>query len=125
MKENISHYLRIFGAMIVLTLIASLVVLLIGFLAHWSGSNAFSNGFFAGGAVIIVIGLVSMTGNWGLRGDFTVLYGESAGSPSIAERTQILAAEILQGPGAAIFFVGSGILMVVIAALISTVWHAG
>ena len=73
---------------------------------------------------LIVVGLISMTGSWGLRADPAVLYGESAGSPSIAERTQILAAEVLQGPGAMILFVGSGILMIAIAALISTVWHA-
>ena len=93
----------------------SLAVLLIGYLLHWSEPIQYSNGFFASGAILIVLGFYSVAGGFAQRGNFGMTYAESAGQANLSERNQRMEAEIIQRYGSMIFLLVTGLLLILIA----------
>ena len=59
--------IRLLGKVLGATALISLVVLLIGYLLGWSDPFRFSNGFFAAGAILIILGILSITGGFSQR----------------------------------------------------------
>jgi hypothetical protein len=111
MEKKNTHILRLARTILGLTVLVSLLVLVFGLLSRWNTPVQFSNGLFIAGVIVIVLGLVSVAGGFDQRADFTVLYAQSMGESSLAERTQRMMAEIDQRYGSMIILVGTGILL--------------
>jgi hypothetical protein len=115
MERKSSHILRWAGAMLGLTLLISLAVVAIGLLFQWNTPVQFSNGFFVAGALMIVMGILSVAGGFQQRTNFPLMYAQSAGQASISERTQRMLADIRQGYGTMIVMAGTGLLLIITA----------
>ena len=115
MKQKSSLVLRLLGSISGLTLLVSLVVVGIGVFAHWNSTVQFSNGFFAAGMIVVVFGILSVTGGFSQRANFPLTYAETASQASISERTQRMMADINQRYGTMILMLGAGILLIVIS----------
>lgn len=63
-------------------------VTLLGVILSWKTAVQFSNGFFWAGAILIIFGVLSIFGGYGMRSDFGVVYSQSAGDANILERTK-------------------------------------
>jgi hypothetical protein len=113
-KKN-SPILRLLGTVLGLTLVVSLIVTLIGIMFQWNTPVQFSNGFFAAGALAIVLGTFTVTAGFEQRGTFSLLYAETASQASISERTQRMMADINQRYGTLILLISTGLLLVGIA----------
>lgn len=118
MRQAISYVLRLAAIILGLTLVVSLVLLVIGAIFRWAAPVQFSNGFFIAGAILIVLGVFSVTGGFQQRASFPMTYAESAGQAPRAERTQRMMSDIHQRYGSMVLLVGSGVLLVGIAILI-------
>ena len=60
--------LRFLSFVIPITLIASIIVLVIGLILKWTTPAQFSDGFFLAGGVLIVFGLINLMGAHNLEG---------------------------------------------------------
>ncbi len=117
MESTSTVVLRLAGKILLVTVVISLAVLAVGYFLHWKGAN-FSNGFFASGAILILLGILSIAGGFVQRSNFGMLYAESAGQMSSPERAQRMAADMAQRYGALIFLVVTGLLLVGIAVVV-------
>ncbi len=90
----------------------------IGWALGWRTSTQFSNGFFIGGAVLIVLGVFSVMGGFAQRADFKMTYARTASPANIGERAKQMVADINQGYNALIFLTLTGALLIGIAVLI-------
>ncbi len=112
MKQYLYHYLRLIGVALLIAVLLGLVVLGLGWLRKWNTPIQYSNGFFAAGAISIVLGLFSVMGGFSMRSDFKVLYSQSAGAMNLAERGKLWMADITQGYGSLILLSLTGALLV-------------
>jgi hypothetical protein len=120
MESSGKQILRLLGKILGATALISLVVLLIGYFLRWNDPFRFSNGFFAAGAILIILGILSITGGLVQRSNFGILYGESAGQMSSSERTQRMAADIMQRYNSFIFLLFTGLLLMGISVIIGS-----
>ena len=118
MEKRISPLFRLLGTVLGLTLVASLLVILLGLVFHWNTPVQFSNGFFAAAAVSIVLGTFTVTGGFQQRGAFSLMYAETSSQASLSERTQRTMADINQRYGTLIVLISTGVLLVGIAVAI-------
>jgi hypothetical protein len=118
MEKQISPILRLVGTILGLTLLASLIVVIVGLVFQWNTPVQFSNGFFAAGAISIVLGTFTITGGLQQRGMFSLMYAETSSQASISERAQRMMADINQRYGMMILLISTGLLLVGIAVLI-------
>jgi len=95
-----------------------LIVLIIGMVVQWKEPVQYSNAFFAAGAILIVLGFLSISGGFAQRGNFNMTYAETAGNANITERTQRMMGDITQRYGAMTLLGTVGILLIVISVLI-------
>jgi hypothetical protein len=117
MENTTTVVLRLAGKILRVVAVISLLLLAIGYFLRWNGAN-FSSGFFAAGAILILLGILSLAGGYIQRANFGMLYAESAGQMNSAERAQRMAADITQRYGTLIFLVVTGLLLVGISAII-------
>lgn len=104
--------LRMMISIIFLSLISGVVVAIIGLILGWKTSTQFSNGFFLGGAIMIIFGFVSFQGyrqrvtNW----------------PPVHvnpdERSNLWAADTFRGQNLMITFGISGLLLIGMSLLV-------
>lgn len=119
--ENTNHpMLRLAGKILGATALISLAVLVIGYFLRWQDPFRFSNGFFAAGAILIILGILSISGGLVQRANFGMLYSESAGQMSSSERTQRMMADITQRYGSFIFLLVTGLLLMGISAAVGS-----
>ena len=118
MEKASAHFLRLAGKILATVAGIALVILLMGYFLHWDNPVKYSNAFFWAGAILIVIGVFSVTGGFEQRGNFGMTYAQTAGDANIAERNQRMAADITQRYGSMIFLVVTGILLIGVAVLI-------
>ncbi len=118
MENSSRHTLRLAGKVLGATTVISLVVLLVGAFLHWNDPVKFSNGFFIAGAILVVLGVFSVTGGFTQRSNFGIVYSESAGQANLAERNQRMAAEITQRYGTFIFLLTTGLLLIGISVVV-------
>jgi hypothetical protein len=113
-----THFLRLAGKILATAAAIALVVLLMGYFMHWDNPVKYSNAFFWAGMILVVIGVLSVTGGFEQRGNFGMTYAESAGNANLAERNQRMAADITQRYGTMIFLVITGLLLIGVAVAI-------
>ncbi len=120
MENSGKPVLRLAGKILGATALISLVVLLFGYFLQWSDPFQFSNGFFTAGAILIILGILSIAGGFAQRANFGIVYAESAGQMSSPERAQRMAADIAQRYGSFILILVTGLLLIGISAAIGS-----
>jgi hypothetical protein len=58
----IKGILRFIGIILILTIVSAIIVLVIGLISKWQTNAQFSNGYFYGGGVLIILGLINAMG---------------------------------------------------------------
>lgn len=109
-------------ALLLVDLGATLLVLAvaaIGWLVGWRTSTQFSNGFFILGTVVAVFGAYSALGGFGMRGNPGVNFAQTASVAPLEERNKRMIADMMQGTNTAYIATGIGLLLIVVAILIS------
>ena len=112
MEKKDSAIWRLVGSILGLAALGSLIVLGFGLLRQWNTLVQFSNGFFVAGAIVIILGLFSVTGGFSQRANFPIKYAETAGQASIKERTQRMMSDINQQYGFMIIWTSVGVLLI-------------
>ncbi len=97
--------LRILISAILFSLIADIVVSIIGLLLGWKTSTEFSNGFFLAGVIMILIGLLSFQGYSQRTSDWPPVNLDPA------ERSKLWAADTFRGKNLMTLFGISGLLL--------------
>jgi len=118
MKNQVMRFISI---ILILTVVSALVVLIIGLLSKWVTTVQFSNGYFYGGGVLIMIGLINAMG---ARTDDRVP-GFQDGRISTEERQssyQLLYNDIAKNNYRMVYLGVSGLLLWGMAALIPHIW---
>jgi|GEM_PF-725008 len=118
MERQSVQFLRLFGKILGATAILSLIILLTGYFLKWNTPIQYSNAFFWAGAIVIVLGVLSVGGGFAQRANFAITYAESAGDANIAERNQRMAADIAQRYGSMLSMLLTGILLIVVSMVI-------
>ena len=120
MEKKSTHFLGLVGIILGITLAVSLIVVIVGLVNGWDQPVQFSNGFFIAGAIVILLGTLSVAGGFQQRGNFQMTYAESAGQASISERAQRMMGDINQRYGMLVLMIGSGILLIGISVAVGT-----
>lgn len=107
-------YLRLAGKILGTTILIAIVILVLGYLLIWAAVQ-YSNGFFVAGAILIVMGVLSVASGFFQRADFHLVYAETAGDANLAERGQRMAEDITQRYGNMIFLLATGGLLILIS----------
>jgi len=116
MKHTI---VRILIGAILLSLIAGMVVLIIGLMLGWKTSTQFSDGFFWAGAILILIGFVNIRGMYSQPIDSRLQHSQSAVHLDADERFKIWEADILRGRRLLAFLGISSLLLFGMSILVS------
>ena len=119
MEQRGSLILRLSGIILGWTLVDCLIVAGVGWFAHWTTAIQFSNGFFVAGMIVVVFGILSVTGGFQQRASFSLTYAETASQASLSERTQRMMADINQRYGTLIIMVITGLLLIAVSILIA------
>ena len=85
----------VLSTMVIAVAIGGLIAL-IGWLLKWKTATQFSDGFFLAGALIVVLGILSVMGGYSIRSSFGVIYSQSAGDMNTYERSKRWIADITQ-----------------------------
>lgn len=122
MKSTASFYLRFAGMIALAALILSVLLGGIGWMLGWRTSTQFSNGFFIGGAFLIVLGVFSVMGGFSQRADFKMTYARTASPANLGERARQMMADINQGYNTLVFLVLTSVLLIGTAVLIPSLF---
>jgi hypothetical protein len=121
MKQSV---VRLLVTTLLLALLVGMLVSTLGWLLlRWKFATQFSNGFFLVGGILIVLGILGVLGGYGMRSDFRVLYSQSAGAMSTAERAKRWAADMTQGYSAFVFLLLTGAFLVGLSVLVGVVFR--
>ena len=120
MEKKGTQILGLVGVILGITLVVSLLVVTFGLVKGWDQPVQFSNGFFIAGAIVILLGTLSVAGGFQQRGNFQMIYAETAGQASISERAQRMVGEINQRYGVLVLMIVSGVLLIGISIVIGT-----
>lgn len=112
MESKISYVLRLLGIIFGSTVLVALIVLIVGIALQWNTAVQFSNGFFIAGAIVILLGTLSVAGGFQQRASFPIVYAETASDASLAERGQRMIADISQRYRVVVLMIGMGILLI-------------
>lgn len=115
-----SPFVRVLIFSLLLSVAACLIIGLLGLILRWDSAVKFSNGLFWAGAILIVLGGLSILGGYGIRGDSTVQYGQTAGDMSVSERSKLWLKDMTQGYNMLILFLISGALTMGVSALVGS-----
>ena len=102
--------------------IISVILVLVGLLLSWKTAIQFSNAFFWAGAILIVFGVLSIFGGYGMRSNFGVVYSQSSGDMNILERTKQWIADTEQSYSIYILLLISGGILMLLSVLIGEVF---
>ena len=104
-------------------LVDGLIALLVAarpWIAGDSSLVALSNRFFAGGVIVILISLAAGLGNWGNRSDWQQMLAQSAGQANLAERNQLMVADIVQVYSLTWVMIPAGLVAILMAVLVGS-----
>lgn len=102
--------------------VVSILLVVVGLLLKWKNSIQFSNAFFWAGAILVVFGVLSIFGGYGMRSNFGVIYSQSAGDMNILERTKQWIADTEQSYSIYILLLFSGVVLMLISVLIGEIF---
>jgi uncharacterized membrane protein YiaA len=105
--------LRILIRAILFSLIAGIVLAIIGLLLGWKTSTQFSDGFFVAGVIMIAIGVISYQGYSKPTVDGPPVHSDTA------DRSNLWAADTSRGQNLMAFFGISGLLLFGLSFLVS------
>ena len=103
--------LRILISAILFSLVAGIVVSIIGLLLRWTTYIQFSDGFFWAGAIVISIGVINLMGMFSQRTVSGLEYSQSAVHLDATERFRIWESDMLHGYKLLAFLGTSGFLL--------------
>lgn len=110
-------FIRMLLTAIVFGLGVGLLVALVGRLFGWSVPAQYSAALFAAGAILIVLGLLSIFGGYATRTNLDELESQPATATDFAARSQRWVAEMTQGYGALVFLLLAGVALLLMALL--------
>jgi hypothetical protein len=96
---------------------ATAIIILIGLIFAWKSNVAYSNAFFALGSGIVLLGTLTILGQYRQRANFGVQYSQSDSEAKLPERTSQWVKDIKQGYNFLIVCVISGGLLILLAVL--------
>ena len=96
---------------------ATAIIILIGLIFAWKSNVAYSNAFFALGSGIVLLGTLTILGQYRQRANFGVQYSQSVSEAKLPERTSQWVKDIKQGYNFLIVCVISGGLLILLAVL--------
>ena len=102
--------------------IVSILLVVMGLLLKWKSTIQFSNAFFWAGAILVIFGVLSIFGGYGMRSNFGVIYSQSAGDMNILERTKQWIADTEQSYSIYILLLFSGVVLMLISVLIGEIF---
>ena len=102
--------------------IVSILLVVMGLLLKWKSTIQFSNAFFWAGAILVIFGVLSIFGGYGMRSNFGVIYSQSAGDMNILERTKQWIADTEQSYSIYILLLFSGIILMLLSVLIGEIF---
>jgi hypothetical protein len=114
-----SLWIRIPAAALAISVLAALLVTIIGLIDKWKLVD-YSNGMFISGAVAIAFALLSSFGSWRSRTEFNQVYSQSAGDMSIAERSRLWVQDLTRGYNAFLLMSLVGALLIGLSILIGS-----
>jgi hypothetical protein len=94
----------------------------LGWLLQWNSPIHFSNSFFFAGAILVVLGILSVMGSYTIRADFGVLFSQSAGNMNTLERSQRWIADTMQAYNSFILLLLVGIYLIGFAIAIPNIF---
>ncbi len=103
--------LRILGIAAALALVAAAVTAIVGWRLGWNTPRQFGDGLFWAGAVLVVIGLLSVMGSYEMHSLSNVRYSETAGDAKLADRARQWMSDLAQGWQSLIYLVLAGGLL--------------
>ena len=104
---------------LLLSLLAAIIVTIIGLIDGWNLVD-YSNGMFIGGAIAIGFAILSSFGGWGNRADFKQVYSQSAGAMPLVERSRLMVQDLTRGYNAFLLMSLVGILLIGFSILIGS-----
>lgn len=104
---------------VVISMLAAIVVWILGLVNGW-GALEYSNGMFIAGGGAIALAILSAFGGWGNRADFKQLYSQSAGDMSLSERTRLWVHDMARGYNAVLLMSLVGMLLIGLSVLIGS-----
>ncbi|HCS38446.1 MAG: hypothetical protein ACYDH2_08295 [Anaerolineaceae bacterium] len=116
-----SRVLRFLTIILVITIVTGMIVLAIGLINKWQTDVQFSNGYFYGGGVLLVVGLINAMG---ARTDDR-MPGMADGRINTQEREstyRLLSEDIAKGNNRMAYLGVSGLLLWGVAALLPLIW---
>ncbi len=119
MKRQITMaILKMCGEAVLLTILAGIVIAIIGRLSRWDSSLAYGNAFFIAGCVVFVAGASSRLGAGQDWGAFRRLHAESFRDKSPSERADLV---VKASSSVRLLVLGllSGILLMLISLLVT------
>ncbi|MBA4384901.1 MAG: hypothetical protein C0410_09200 [Anaerolinea sp.] len=119
--KMINQVLRNISIILIITLVSANAVLVIGLISQWQTNIQFSDGYFYGGGVLLVVGLVNAMG---ARSDDRVagLQNSRITSKERQSSYQLLTEDIAKGKNRMAYLGISGLLLWGIAGLIPLIW---
>jgi hypothetical protein len=113
--------IKMCGKAILLTIIAGIVIGVIGHIKKWDTSLAYSNAFFIAGCLVVVAGALSRLGAGQEWGTFQSLYAESFRDMSSSERAKFI---INASSSVRLVILGllSGFLLILISVLVTKMY---
>lgn len=101
----------------VLTIIAAIIILVIGSRNEWDTSIKYSNAFFIAGSLMIIAGALSRLGAGQEWGNFQYLYAESFRGMSSSERANFIL-NVSSSLNLVILGLLSGLFLILISAIL-------
>ena len=106
------------GKAILLTVIAGILIGVIGYMKKWDTSVAYANAFFIAGCLLIIAGAVSRMAAGQERNAYQSIYMESFRDMSASERANFII-EASSSVSLVILGLLSGVLLIIISAFVT------
>lgn len=108
---------RMGGEVIALTMVATIIIVIIGYLSKWDTSLQYSNAFFIAGCLLIIAGASSRMAAGQEWGSYQRLYAESFRDMSASERARFVV-DVNSPVRLVILGIASGVLLFLCSALL-------
>jgi len=118
----VKKILRSLKKSLIISGIISVILVMAGLLFSWKTAIQFSNAFFWAGAILIVFGVLSVFGGYGMRSNFGVVYSQSSGDMNILERTKQWIKDTEQSYSIYILLLISGVILMLLSVLIGEIF---